>query len=284
MMKFALLILIASGVCSLSAEPRAEGQFDRNLTVNGPVDLDAATGAGGIRVTRGSGNTVRVHAILEAEDGWLGSAEGEAHIREIERNPPVEQNGNSVRVGYVADPRLLDGVAMRLEIEVPERTRVHAHAHSGGLRISGVQGPVEGTTHSGQIEVRDIEGDVDVSAHSGGVRLWHIGGAVVAQTHSGGVEAFEISGAIDARTNSGGIRLSQAVARPVHARASSGGVWLSLARGAGYTLNISTVSGRISVPEMTMSSSFSRHRVGGEIHGGGQEVVIRSSSGPVRVE
>ena len=38
----------------------------------------------------------------------------EARIRELERNPPVEKNGNQVRIGYVRDRDLLKGVSMRL--------------------------------------------------------------------------------------------------------------------------------------------------------------------------
>jgi hypothetical protein len=168
------LLPIALGIALipvLHAEQRIDGEFERTLTVSGPVDLDAVTSAGGIAVRRGSAGIVRIHAVLRANSDWFASADADANIREIERNPPVEQNGNALRIGYVGEPQLLDGVSMRLEIEVPADTRVHARTHSGGVEVSDVRGPVVCQTNSGGITVRDVEGDVNATANSGGIRL-----------------------------------------------------------------------------------------------------------------
>jgi DUF4097 and DUF4098 domain-containing protein YvlB len=203
-------------------------------------------------------------------------------------HPPVEQTGNTVRVGYVRDPELLDGVSMRLEIEVPARTKVRAHSHSGGVRVSGLEGPVDCDTHSGGIEIRDVAADVTASAHSGGIRLSHIGGMLRAHTWSGGIEGYELTGAVDAETHSGGIRLSQDRAAPIHAEVFSGGVRVTLARGAGYDLDVASSSGSVSTPEMTIHGGFSRgfprKHVSGMVRGGGPEVMVRSHSGPVWVD
>jgi hypothetical protein len=284
-MRTVLPIIAAIAIASaLPAQTRVDGQFDRTLRVDGPVELDASTHAGGITVVKGSDGRVHVHAILEVTDDWFRTADATAHLRELESHPPIEQTGNTVRVGYVTDPELLDGVAMHLEIEVPERTKVRAHAHSGGVRVSGLQGPVDCETHSGGIEIRDIAADVNASAHSGGIQLSHIAGMVTAHTLSGGIEGYELAGAIDAETHSGGIRLSQERAAPIRAEVFSGGVRITLARGAGYDLDVASSTGRVSTPEMTIRGGFTRKHVSGTVKSGGPEVTIRSHSGPVWVD
>ncbi len=260
-----LAFLSALGATSSSAAPY-EGHFDRTLPVTGTVDLDAATSSGGIVITRGASGTVRIHATLRSNNYPFGLHDAESAIREIERNPPVEQNGNTLRVGYLGDSHLLEGVSIHLDIEVPADTRVNAQASSGGIRVTGVHGLVDVRTHSGGITLSNIDGDVTASANSGGI------------------EANIIAGAINVRTSSGGIHVSQTKAAPVNAQASSGGVAVTLASGAGYNLNADTGSGRITTPEMTVHGSFSRHHIEGKIRGGGPEVTVQASSGSVHVD
>jgi len=282
---FALALLPA-----LHAATRPDGQFDRTFSIAGTVDLDAMTRAGGIVVTRGAAaGTVRIHGILEARENELfgiffSSRDADAHIRELERNPPVERSGNKVRVGYMTDSHLLDGVSMHLEIEVPADTSVKARAVSGGIEISGVRGPVDSSAVSGGIRLRDIGADVSARTTSGGVRISDVNGAVSAHTVSGGIEALDVTGAIDARAISGGVRLSQTRVASIRAETISGGVRATLASGSGYNVDIQTVNGHITTPEMTVESGFSRRHIAGKIRGGGPEVSIRSTSGPVRVD
>jgi hypothetical protein len=155
---------------------------------------------------------------------------------------------------------------MRLEIQTPPETRLHATADSGGIRVEGIHGPAECLTDSGGIHIRNVAGPV------------------VARADSGGIEAFDIAGAIEAHTDSGGIRLSQTKAASIRAEADSGGVALTLASGAGYDLDVETDSGRISVPDATQRSESSSHRVEGKLRGGGPKVVVRADSGAVSID
>ncbi|MDQ2777093.1 MAG: hypothetical protein M3Y57_19560, partial [Acidobacteriota bacterium] len=132
-------LTMASGLVAAATE---DGSFDKTLTVSGPVNLDVKTQSGGLAVTRGSSGTVKIHAILKAEHGWFGSDNVEERMRELERNPPVEQNGNRIRIGYLRDRSLLKGISMRLEIQTPSDTQLRAGAESGGIRVQGVRGPV----------------------------------------------------------------------------------------------------------------------------------------------
>ncbi len=274
-------IALAAG---LMARVDEDGSFDKSLTVSGPVDLEVQTDSGGINVTQGSAGSLRIHAILKAEHGWFNSGDAQEHIRELERNPPVEQDGNRVRVGYVRDRNLLRGVSMRFEIETPADTQVRARADSGGIQVEGVHGPVDCKTDSGGVQIRDIGSEVRAAADSGGIHIHNVKGALYARADSGGIEAMDIAGAIDAQTDSGSVRVSQTQAASIRAKADSGGVIVRLAAGAGYDVSAESDSGTISVPEMTVKSSFSRHHIEGKVRGGGPMVTIRAESGSVTIE
>ena len=277
---FASLVL-ASGLVAAADE---QGSFDKSLTVSGPVDLDVTTDSGGITVTSGSSGTVHVHAILKGQNGWFNSGDVGARIRELERNPPIEQTGNRIRIGYVHDRNLLKGVSMHLEIETPSASQVRARADSGGIHVEGIHGPADCHTDSGGIEIRNIGSEVRAAADSGGIHLSDIDGPVYVHVDSGGIEVRGASGSIEAQADSGGIHLAQTRPAPIHAKADSGGVTVKLAPGAGYEVSAESDSGRISVPAMTVSSSFSKHHVEGKIGNGGPLVSIRVSSGNITVE
>jgi hypothetical protein len=283
-MKSISLILFSFTVAAgLMAAGTEDGSFDKTLTVSGPVNLDVKTEAGGLAVTRGSSGSVHIHAILKAEHGWFGSDNLEARLRELERNPPVEQNGNRVRIGYVRDPNLLKGISMRFEIQTPAETQVRALAESGGIRVQGVRGPVDCKTESGGIEVHDIEADVHAVAESGGLHIGSVEGQVFARAESGGIEAMQVAGGIDAETQSGGIHLAQTKAAPIVAKAESGGVTVKLNPDTGYDISVQTESGRISVPQMTANSAYSKHHVEGKVRNGGPLVKIYAESGGVQI-
>jgi Putative adhesin len=274
-------ITVASGIASAE---HADGSFDRSLTISGPVDLDVQTDSGGIAVTPGSSGSLRVHAILKAQRGWFESSDVESRIRELERNPPVEQTGNKIQVGYVRDRNLLKGISMRLEIQTPADTQIRARADSGGIRVEGIRGPVDCHTDSGGIEIHDIGSDVRAAADSGGVRLNNINGSAFAHVDSGGIDATQVAGTIDAQADSGGIRVGQTRPARIRARADSGGVTVKLASSGGYDISAESESGRISVPEMIVRGSFSPHHVEGKVRGGGPEVNVHVDSGNVTVE
>lgn len=279
---FAVAALVFAASLAAAAP---DGSFDRSLNVSGPVELQVRTDAGGIHIVPGSGAVVKVHAILKEQHGnWLSGVDVAAHIRELERNPPVEQTGNQVRLGFVHDRQLLRGVSMRFEIEAPADTRVEAKADSGGISVSGMRGPVDVHTDSGGIEVRDTFADVHAAADSGGIHISNAGGAVTARVDSGGIEAYDVAGPIEAKADSGSIHLSQTKAAPIHAHVDSGGVQIRLAPGAGYDASLATDSGHLSVPEMTVTGSISKHHIAGKIRGGGPLVDVHADSGSIVLE
>jgi hypothetical protein len=284
-MKSVALAFVSLAVTAGLAAASPDGSFDRSLSVSGPVDLEVHTDSGGISIVQGGSGVVRVHAILKAQRGWrLNLGDVESRIRELERNPPVEQSGNQVRLGFVHDRDLLKGVSIRFEVVTPSDTRVRAGADSGGITVSGLAGPVDVHTDSGGIDVRDIGSDVHATADSGGIRISNVAGSVITHVDSGGIEAYNVAGSIEAKADSGGIHLSQTKAAPIRAHVDSGGVTIHLAAGAGYDAILATSSGRLSVPEITVTGSLSSHHLEGKIRGGGPLLDVHADSGSISID
>ena len=78
-------LLIATAALAIAALPAfaTEATFDRNLSVNGRVDLTVSTGSGSVHISRGSGN--QVHIFGRVKSSWGGSDE---RVRKSRQIPP----------------------------------------------------------------------------------------------------------------------------------------------------------------------------------------------------
>jgi hypothetical protein len=278
-MRFCILFAAVAAVCSAQ---RPEGSFERTFAVNGAVDLDLNTDSGGITVVPGPAGTVRVRGILKLNRGLFRQGDAERRLRELEANPPVVQNGNSIRVA-VRDPHMLRDISMRLEVQAPAASRLRARADSGGIDVRGIKGPIDCETDSGGIHAYDIDGEVRATADSGGIDIRRVNGPVYAHADSGGIDALEVAGVVEATVDSGGIRISQTKAAAIKAQADSGGADITLASTGGYELQAHTDSGGITAPEMTVRGNISRRHVAGRVRGGGPLVDVRTDSGRISI-
>jgi hypothetical protein len=276
-----LVILFAATYAALASEA---GAFDRTLPVSGVVDLDIKSDPGGIIVKTGSSGSVRVHAVIKPLLGPLDIGISEANIRALEQNPPVEQVGNRIRIGYVKDPAMLSGLTMRLEIETPRATQLHAHTSSGGIRIDGIDGPAVTETSSGRTEISNIAGDVTATTHSGSIRIDNAKGTVVAHNSSGSIDALQLAGSVHAETSSGAIRISQVIPAPIRAVAHSGAIKVDLADGGAYRIDAQSHSGRVSGPAGNGPEYLANdHRLKEQIGLGGPLVDLDTHSSKIEI-
>jgi len=321
---FLTAVLAASMAAAAWAAPRsgAEGSFDRTLKVSEPVSVDVRTGSGNIHVKQGDSSSVVVHAeIRSGHNGWSGDSDAEQRIREIEKNPPIEQSGNTIQIGHTHDNELYKNISISYEIRVPAQTRLDAQTGSGNFAATGVQLDINGHTGSGNIRVEDTGGKVELSAGSGdldlrnargGARISAGSGNVTAEAASGPVKAtsgsgtvrIELSGPgdVEASSGSGNIRINGAKGAvrgstgsgdveargeqhgDWHLRTGSGNVTVQLPPGAGFELDAHSGSGAIQTDrEITMQGTLSRHDIHGRAGSGGPLLELRTSSGSIYV-
>jgi hypothetical protein len=269
----------AAAILALAAVPALanEATFERNLTVNGHVELTVSTGSGHIHITHGSGD--RVHIVGRVKSNW-GADEGK--VQEIANNPPVEQTGNIVRIGQHHES--YHNISIDYDIEAPANAFLEANSGSGDINDDGVGENAKLGTGSGGIHATGLQGGFNVNTGSGNIYAEQTGqGDVKAQTGSGTVELKNVNGSLRAGTGSGNIKVAGTPTSDWKLQTGSGGVEL-WAGSAGFTLDASTGSGSVHTdPEMTVQGSFDKHHIVGKVHGGGPTVRIETGSGDVRV-
>ncbi len=245
LLRISTIIALTSLTGCLAAFPAVEGTFERTLTVAGPVTLDVITGSGSVDVKAGNFGFLRIRGIIKARDDRHATAEEK--IKYLESQPPIEQNGNVIRVGRIEEDDYRNNVSIRYEIETPPETSLSSRAGSGSQRIYGLQGRVELATGSGSINIDNIRGDVNAQAGSGGIEARSLTGRLEVRTGSGSIKAMGIAGSVSASTGSGAITLDltaaeQGSAMDVAARTGSGSIEIS---GISGSLRASTGSGSI---------------------------------------
>jgi hypothetical protein len=280
-----------------------QGTFDRTLQVNGPVDLEVLTRSGDVTVRAGGSGSVQIHGKIYVGDHWLfGNRQTDVH--EIEQNPPIRQEGNSVHIDYVN----ARNVSIDYEITVPANSSVRSHSGSGDQIIEGTHGNAEIETGSGNVKMRGVTGEIRLQTGSGDIRAHEISGSVKGGTGSGDVELEEtgpgnvdlhagsgdinvrgVQGAFHGESGSGDITVQGAQTGPWEIRTGSGNVRVKLPANAGFEADISTSSGSVDVGppiEMTVQGRVgeSHKRVQGKSRGGGPLLSVHTGSGNIHIQ
>ncbi len=277
-----------SSACSVDLEAdvvSATGRFDRQMAVDGPVELDVRTGSGSINVRRGGNGQVRVVGEIRANRGFWNSSSAEERVRRIEANPPITQVGNSIRIGDFDDRDMPRNVSISYEIVVPEETSVRSRTGSGSQRIDSVNGRVDTETGSGSIRVGEVTGPVVASTGSGSIAVSGAGGGLSARTGSGSIDAAGIRGSVRAHTGSGGVRIEGTPTNDWTVRTGSGSIGLRLPPDAGFEMDVRTGSGSINTNHpVELRGSLSRRHLQGRVRGGGPRIDASAGSGSIRLE
>jgi DUF4097 and DUF4098 domain-containing protein YvlB len=263
----------------------AEGSFDRSLPVTGRVNLDVRTGSGNIRIQPGSAGTVRVVGRIRAYDGFWSDRSAAERVKRIEANPPIEQSGDSVRIGDLKDFALRHHMSISYEITVPSGTRVRSETGSGSQVIGSLDGPLETRAGSGSIRVDRIEGHVSAATGSGDIELRGAPSGVNLSTGSGSIRADAVAGPVKARTGSGRISIEGQPVQDWMLRTGSGNLTVRVPGDAAFELDAQTGSGSIeSRHPIELLGSLSRKRIHGQVRGGGPLLDLSTGSGSIRIE
>jgi DUF4097 and DUF4098 domain-containing protein YvlB len=294
------VLLITLLLLSALSYASTEGHFDRTLQVNGSVSLDVVTGSGDITVRGGGSSQVVVHATVRSSNWMFGDSNA---VQKVEQNPPIQQSGNSIRIGYNLADDVKRHVSITYEITVPADTSLQAHSGSGNVDASGIRQQVEAQTGSGDIRFHDLGSHVKAHTGSGNIHGQSVGAPFTGQTGSGDIEADlygsgdvdvhtgsgnirlrGVKGAVRAQTGSGDIQSDGSVTAPWDLHTGSGNVILAVGSASGFNLDVHTSSGSIhSNLPITVQGSLGKHELKGTVKGGGPEVQVATASGDVDI-
>jgi DUF4097 and DUF4098 domain-containing protein YvlB len=305
---------------ALPAAASAEGSFQRTLTVTGPANVDLMTGSGSIHVRTGGSGQVEINAHIKVTN-WFGG-DGEQKVQEIQKNFPIQQSGNDIRIGHSDDSELFHNVSISYELVVPAETQLRSHSGSGSQSIEGLQREIEIETGSGGLKISDIGNRVRAETGSGDVEIDRVNGNVRARTGSGSIHATDIGGGFEGHTGSGHITLGQSAPGAVRVEtgsggmelrgvkgsleatagsgritaegdptgswtvhSGSGGIHLKLGSGTAFDLDAHTSSGSISVSQpVTVQGTMGKRELRGKVNGGGVPVEVETGSGDIEIQ
>jgi DUF4097 and DUF4098 domain-containing protein YvlB len=131
-------------------------------------------------------------------------------------------------------------------VRIPEGTPVSVNSGSGDVRASGLSARVNIDAGSGDLALSGLSAGTTARVGSGDIEASGLGGSLVLQTGSGDVDGAELTAdVVDARATSGDVFLDVArVPKRVYVVSSSGDVTISVPHnGGGYDAQVSTSSG-----------------------------------------
>lgn len=298
----AILAAMFLATCVMPALASVQGTFQRTFQVSGPVDLEVLTHSGDVTVRGGPAGTVSITAKIHVGNSWL-LGDKKSEVEELERNPPLHQSGNSIRVDYTN----YRNISIDYEITAPLETTVRTRTGSGDVTIQSLRGNMDLQSGSGDLRLRDLNGEVRIETGSGDVRAEGIAGPVNAHAGSGNIRVEETAaGEVSARTGSGNIevrgvkgelraesgsgdqRIEGTPTGSWNVRTGSGNIELRLASDAGFDLDLSTSSGTVTVDKPLVTTvqgrvQEERHHISGKVNGGGPQVSVHTGSGDAHI-
>ncbi|MEP7112339.1 MAG: DUF4097 family beta strand repeat-containing protein [Ilumatobacteraceae bacterium] len=181
----------------------------------------------------------------------------------------------------------------RVVAHVPIGTDVELSSTSGEVRLAGTLGVVrvhtasgdvevgdtarlDVTTASGEVSCGDVSGEAHISSISGACTVHHVGGSLEATLTSGDLRIELCDGDVSIVSTSGDVRVGCCGGSDIAVRSISGDVRLGLPSGIRVDAEISTLSGRATLPEPAPTTSVGDRR---PVH-----LQLKTVSGDIRVE
>jgi DUF4097 and DUF4098 domain-containing protein YvlB len=311
------MVLASSYLAGCAVGPSVTGSFDRTLTVTSPIRLELANASGDVSITGSADNKVHVHA--DVRSSGMGFDSPQKRLDEVVSNPPIEQRGDTIRIGK--DIGRVRNISISYVVEVPHDTEVNTSVVSGSQTIANLRGPVKADSASGSIRVDHIDRQTQLKTLSGSIEAQNIGEDLRASSASGSVTVAQIKGDIrisalsgttqvsgpggrvDADTASGNVEV-QGATRDVKAHAASGRVdvqgnptessyWdlktvsgvvqLGVPSNANFHLTAEAVSGQIKTDVPIVIEEQGKHSLRARVGNGGGRVEVHTISGEIRV-
>lgn len=250
---------------------KIEARFEREMEVRVPLRLEVTTRSGDISVHGGENGKLTVTSEFGVRAG--SQEEAEELARTIRENPPIEVEGELVRVGDLSRYNLGKwpkgpSVVFDFSVSTPFETEVRVKSGSGDQSVRNLKGPVTARAGSGDILIQDVEGRVEIDTGSGDIAVARVRSSVGASIGNGDLDLGEVGGEVSVRVGSGDARLRH-MWGSMHVASGSGDVNIESTVPDGVEWIVKAGSGDVGLLLPAGSRfSFSAHSALGEIEAG----------------
>ncbi len=165
----------------------------------------------------------------------------------------------------------------------------------GDIRIGSVGGDLSAHTLGGDIRAGSVSGSASAETSGGDIRIEAVKGSIEARTAGGDIVLPSVGGSVEAETGGGEVRVaivSRQIRGGISIRNSGGDVTLTLPGDFRGDVDLSVLGSSAGIDETMIRSDFSEialtrrpgsQRATGGLNGGGSRVVVRTSSGTIRL-
>jgi DUF4097 and DUF4098 domain-containing protein YvlB len=164
----------------------------------------------------------------------------------------------------------------------------------GDIRIGRVQGDFRAQTLAGDVRAGNVAGSARAETAGGDIRIDRVAGLAIVRTGGGDIVLPAVGGAIDAQTGGGEVRigvLARTLKNGISIRNAGGDVVLTLPADFRGELDLEVdgsgdsddISIRSEFPGLALTRGTNSQSASGVLNGGGPRVLVRTSSGSIRV-
>ena len=281
------VLLLAAGTAEADAKPLVSERRTFVVTVP-PVNVHVPP----VKVQVPPVNVHVPPPAPPAPPGPPGDEEGEVRRGDVSGDFLSTSTDNSYRIGKVSG-------------------KVRILTHSGEIRIAGIGAGGDVKTYGGDIVLGPVTGDLKASTMAGDIRIETVSGSAVTDTAGGDIRIQKVGGSLDAKTSGGDI-IAPSVGGGVKAVTAGGDVRIGVvSRDVRGGITISNSGGDVSLslpadckadvelivsgadddrairsefPDMSYSKRSGSQRATLTLNGGGEKIVVRTSSGTIRLK
>ena len=246
-------LLVVSG-CDIEIGDWHQAKYERTVQQQAPLapgsNLVAETSFGSVTITGADVTDCNVIATISVQ---APTEEEAAEIAEQVKIKP-ELVGKTLTVKAEKPPKKRKrSIGVSYSITVPKQTNVECASSFGAIKLTNLNGNVNGKTSSGSITAENIKGSAQLDTSFGSVTGKNISGDnIKLKSSSGSITAENIKGSAQLETSFGSITCKNISGGDVKLKTSSGNIALSKA--SADTTNISTSFGRITCRQITSTN------------------------------
>lgn len=197
----------------------------------------------------------------------------------------VDIDRDRVFGGFFGLFSFLDG-NLEIDIRIPKRFDLNLTTSGGSIQIADLEGSVEARTSGGSLRFRTIDGPVTARTSGGSITIEECSGETHVRTSGGSIRLNDVGGTVHASTSGGSVRayISKQPQGDSSFKTSGGSVVVYLDDSIAVNLEARTSGGRVSSDfDLGPHGSSERHRLIGELNGGGPELYLRTSGGSIKI-
>jgi DUF4097 and DUF4098 domain-containing protein YvlB len=211
--------LTAASALSASAQAKDKDKYkdrDRDRDLDYTSSLDTL-----VPLSRNGAVEVRLHGGEIVVTGW---SRNEVKVRGTSERGQLRLQASPSRVEIGANTVRGRLGNTRVEVNVPEGTRLTVSGNSADVSVRGVKGEVEVTTMSGDVVIDDASSRVGFESVSGDVQISRVQGDLRGEAMSGEIDVTDVSGEVEVETVSGDLTLRNVRSKYVRVESVSGSV------------------------------------------------------------